>query len=150
MARLEKSIVISAPVEHVFRYLADPSNYPTFWPSMCEVRGVQQLPSGGKRFEWTYKMAGVRFEGISETVDFKFADHITVRSRGGIESTFTWLTEPLADGRTRVTLNGEYRLPSPLLGRLREEVIASQNEREAELMLANLRLIVEQVEAHNA
>lgn len=150
MARLEKSTIISAPVEHVFRYLADPSNYPNFWPSMCEVRGVQKLPTGGKRFAWTYKMVGVRFEGTSETVDFKFAHHIAVRSKGGIDSTFTWLTEPLGVDTTRVTLKGEYRLPSPLLGRLREEVIASQNEREAELMLENLKQIVEQVEAQNA
>ncbi len=63
MATITKSIVIEAPVTKVFSYLDEPVNLPEIWPSMVEVDDVATLPTGGYRFHWIYKMAGMRFEG---------------------------------------------------------------------------------------
>jgi len=42
-----------------------------------------------------------------------------------------------------VTFEAEYSVPLPLLGKLAEAFIIKQNEREAELLLANLRARME-------
>jgi uncharacterized protein YndB with AHSA1/START domain len=139
---VEQSIVIHAPVEKVFGYAADPSHLPKFWPSMQEVSDVQPLPNGGHRFHWVYQMAGMRFEGTSETVEYMPNQQLIQKGKGGIESTVTWTFLSEAGG-TRVTFLAEYVVPVPLLGRLAEAVIVKVNEHETEVLLANLKATTE-------
>ena len=47
MAKVEKTITINAPVEKVFSYVEEPINLPEYWPSMVEVRDVEQWPNSG-------------------------------------------------------------------------------------------------------
>jgi uncharacterized membrane protein len=138
MAKVAKSITINAPVEEVFGYFDDPSNLPEVWPSLVEVRDVQRLPNGGNKFRWIYKMAGLRLEGTSEDTEYVTNQRTVTRSQGGIDSTITLTYEP-ENGGTRVTLENEYSVPIPVLGRLAEAVILRQNEREGELLLANVK-----------
>ena len=142
MAKVEKTITINAPVEKVFSYIEEPTNLPEIWPSMVEVKDVQQSPSGGRNFGWVYKMAGVRFEGTSEAIEYVANQRTVTKSKGGIESTITWTFQPEAGG-TKVTFEAEYTVPMPLLGKLAESLIVKQNEREAELILANLKAKME-------
>jgi len=138
MAKVEQSVVIHAPVEKIFGFAADPAHLPEFWPSMIEVKDVQPLPNGGHRFRWVYQMAGMRFEGTSEDVEYVPNQRIVQKSRGGIESTVTW-TFLSETGGTRVTFLAEYSVPVPLLGRLAEVAIVKVNEHETEALLANLK-----------
>ena len=43
------------------------------------------------------------------------------------------------DGGTKVTFDAEYTVPIPLLGKLAEAIIVKQNEREADVLLSNLK-----------
>jgi uncharacterized membrane protein len=142
MAKVEKAITINAPVEKVCGYINEPTNLPEVWPSMVEAKDVQRLPNGGNRFRWVYKMAGVRFEGTSEDTEVIANQRVVSKSTGGIESTFTWTFQP-EDGGTKLTVEVEYTVPIPLLGKLAEAFIVKQNEREAELLLANLKAKME-------
>jgi uncharacterized protein YndB with AHSA1/START domain len=142
MAKVEQSIVIHAPVEKVFGYAADPSHLPEFWPSMQEVKDVQPLANGGHRFHWVYQMAGMRFEGTSDDVEYIPNQQLIQKGKGGIESTITWTFLSEAEG-TRVTFLAEYVVPVPLLGRLAEAVIVKVNEHETEVLLANLKATME-------
>ena len=142
MARVKKTIIINAPVEKVFGYAEEPTNLPEFWPSLVEVKGVERLPNGGTKFGWVYKMAGMRFEGTSETIEYIANQRTVSENKGGIESTIIWTYEP-EDGGTRVTFDAEYTVPIPVLGKLAESLIVKQNEREAETLLANLKDRVE-------
>ena len=65
MAKVESSITINAPVEKVCSYI-NPTNMPEFWPSLVEVKDVQQLPNGGYSARWVYKMLGVLFKGLAK------------------------------------------------------------------------------------
>ncbi|MBL7200461.1 MAG: SRPBCC family protein [Anaerolineae bacterium] len=142
MAKVVKSITIDAPVEKVFAYLGDPMNLPEFWPSMVEVTDVEPLPTGGSNFRWVYKMAGVRFEGATEQVEYVANQRTVSKNEGGVSSTITWAFEP-TDGGTEVVFDADYTVHLPVLRRLAEAFLVKQNEHEAELLLANLKARME-------
>ncbi len=107
MAKIEKSIVIDAPVEDVFNYVEEPTNIPEYWPSVVEIKEVEQLPNGGARMTAVYKMAGVRFDVESECTEYVPA---------------TWIYEP-HDGGTKVTVENEYTVQLPVLQKLAESFL---------------------------
>lgn len=138
MAKITRDILINAPVDEVFAYHSDPTNQPEYWPSMMEVRDVEELPQGGKRFRWVYKMAGIRLEGSTETTEFVKNKRLATRSKGGIESSFIYEYKPEGEG-TRVSLEVQYTVPVPVLGKLAEAFVLKANEREADTVLGNLK-----------
>ena len=140
--KIERTVIVNAPVEKVFDYWAEPTNVPEFWPSLVEVKDVQQLPNGGNSFRWVYKMAGMRFEGTSEETEHIANQRTVTKNKGGIESTITMMFQP-EDGGTKLTIQTEYTVPVPLLGRLAEAVIVKLNENETDLLLANLKATME-------
>jgi uncharacterized membrane protein len=143
MAKLKGTISIHAPVEKVFGYMADPTNLPEIWPSMVEVKDVKKTPDGAvSGYNWVYKMAGMRFEGTSETSEAVANQRVVVKNVTGIPSTFVWTYQP-EDGGTKLTVEVEYTVPVPLLGKLAEAFIVKQNEHEADVMLANLKARME-------
>jgi uncharacterized membrane protein len=142
MAKIARSITINAPVEKVYAFTSVPTNLPEIWPSMIEVKDVQPSPAGGYNFSWVYKMAGMRFEGTSETTESITNQRTVTKSTKGIQSTFVWVYKP-EDGGTKLTLEVEYIVPVPLLGKLAEAFIVKQNEHEADILLANLKARME-------
>ena len=142
MAKLEKTITINAPVEKIFNYISQPTNLPEFWPSLVETSDVQELPNGGHSNRWVYKMAGIRLEGTSEDVEYVTNQRLVSKTKGGVESTQTWMFQTEAGG-TKVTFEVEYTVPIPVLGKLAEAVIVKMNDREGELLLANLKARME-------
>jgi ribosome-associated toxin RatA of RatAB toxin-antitoxin module len=139
---IERSIVIKAPLKQVFAYVDDPLHLPEIWPSLVEVKEVKPLPKGGHRYHWIYKMAGMRFEGETETLEFEPDRRFVEKATGQILSTFDWKFTPV-DGTTKIELKTEYEIPSKLLGKLAEPFVRKLNEREAETFLANLKDRVE-------
>ena len=143
MAKIKKTITINAPVEKVFDYASEPTNLPEFWPSMVEIKDVKKIPGAvGGTFHWVYKMAGMRFEGTSEVIESVVNERRVTKSSGGIPNMFTWIYQPDQAG-TKLTLEVEYTVPVPLLGKLAEAFIVKMNEREADALLANLKARME-------
>jgi len=138
MAKITRDILINAPVEKVFKYHSDPTNQPEYWPSMLEVKNIKELPGGGKKYRWVYKMAGIRLEGSTETTEFVENERIVTQTKGGVESTFIYQYKPEGEG-TRLSLEMEYKVPVPVLGKLAEAFIVKVNEREADTVLSNLK-----------
>jgi uncharacterized membrane protein len=138
MKMLERSVTIAAPAEKVFSYVEQPQNLPEVWPSLVEVTDVADLPKGGHRFHWLYKMAGLRFEGETETVEYELNKHVVTKSTGQIPSTYDWTFVP-ENGSTRLDVKVEYEIPQTLLGKLAEPFIVKLNEREADAFIGNLK-----------
>jgi len=138
MKKAGGSITINAPIKKIFDYINEPTNQPEFWPSLMEIKDVQRLPDGKTNSRWVYKMAGIRFEGTSEDVEVVANQRIVSKTKGGVESTQTWMFQPEGD-ETKVTLEIEYTIPIPLLGKLAEAIIVKMNEHEGETILANLK-----------
>ena len=138
MAKLDRTVTIDAPIEKVFQFVEDPSNFPEVWPSMIEVKDVERLPSGGRTFSWVYKMAGVKLEGTSETVEYEENRMVVSETKGGIQSRFVWSFTPEGDGTT-LHVDMEYTIPVPVVGKLAESVVVKMNEREASALVSNIK-----------
>jgi carbon monoxide dehydrogenase subunit G len=67
---------------------------------------------------------------------------LTIVGKGGIDSTFSWDFIP-ENGGTRVTVQIDYKVPIPVLGKLAEGVITRQNDKDTETMMATLKTKVE-------
>jgi ligand-binding SRPBCC domain-containing protein len=137
MAKLEKSVTINTPVGKVFSYITNPMNQLEYTPGMTEVRDI--VGDGvGQRFRWTYKMMGIPLKGESEVTEYVANQRYVEKSKGGIDSTWTWTFKPEAQ-RTLLNLVIEYTIPIPVLGKIGERLVMRQNEREADVALAYVK-----------
>ena len=97
MPNISRKVFIKAPVERVFEYVDEPLNCPEWVPGVVAIRDV--IGQGvGKFFRWTYKMAGVRFNGESTCTDFVPNQRIVIHSRGGVISVWTYSFKALSKG----------------------------------------------------
>jgi carbon monoxide dehydrogenase subunit G len=142
MVELKKHIEINAPVEKVFDFMEEPENLPEIWPSLQEVTNVKKMPDGGQTYDWTYKMAGIKFKGSSKTTEFVNNERSVVVNEEGIPSTFTWEYHPHGEG-TSLDVRIEYEIPVPVLGKLAEKVIIKMNDNETNTLLSNLKAVME-------
>jgi hypothetical protein len=83
-------------------------------------------------------MAGIRFKGTSEDIDYITNQRVVSKTKGGIETTYTWTFQP-KDGGTEMTVEIDWAVPLPVLGKLAEALIVKQQEREFAVVLANLK-----------
>ncbi|MCC7165637.1 MAG: SRPBCC family protein [Anaerolineae bacterium] len=143
MAKIDRTILINAPVEKVFDYLLQPTNLPEIWPSLIEVKDVKQTPQHvGDTFNWAYKMAGMRFEGETKTQEYVANKRIVTKGTGSIPSTFVYTFER-ENGHTRFHEEVEYTIPGQLLGKLSERFVLKVNEDDTDAFLANLKARME-------
>jgi uncharacterized protein YndB with AHSA1/START domain len=143
MIKIQKNIVIKAPVERVFEFLTTPQNLPEIWPSLVEVTNVKHAPDGTHSFDWAYKMAGLRFRGHAHTIDVVRNQRVVVKNEKGIESVFRYTYSAAEGGGTKLTMDIEYAIPSSLLEKIAAPVIERLNDHEAGTLLQNLKTRLE-------
>jgi len=142
MAKLKRSVIIHALPEKVFVFVNDCGVLPEMWPGRLELGDIQALYSGGHRYSWVYRIAGRRVEGTSETTEFIPNKRIVDKSVKGVPSTFIWSFEPQNNG-TKLTLEIEYLITTPVLGMIVEAFLIRTNERQAGICLANMKAKME-------
>ncbi len=144
MHKMKKSLEIKAPVERVYEFVTTPTNLPSVWPSMVEVSNVETRAGGWHSFDWTYKMAGLKFHGHAEPKKVETNKFVEMRNEAGIPSTLRWTYE--ARGASMLlTVEVEYDIPTPLLGKIAESILVKINERELDTLLHNLKTILEPI-----
>ncbi len=141
MAKVERSNTINALVGKVFSYLTNPMNELEWLPSLTDVKNVTGL-GVGQRWDWSYKMFGLPFKGKTEVIEYVSNERYVYKTKGGIVSTWAYTLKP--DGRgTQLSLNVEYTIPVPILGKVAEKLVLKQNEREADFSIANIKARLE-------
>jgi uncharacterized protein YndB with AHSA1/START domain len=134
---LNDSVVIQAPLGAVFSYVTEPTKMAEWLPSMMEVCNV--IGSGeGQQYEWRYKLAGMLFHGQGVVVSYVPNERSVHQTIGAVHSLWTFRVDP-AEGGTRFSLDVEYEVPLPVLGKLAERVIATRDARAVALALANAK-----------
>ena len=147
MAKVERHILINAPVEKVFAYLHDPRTAVEWLPGVVEVKDVTLTEKGvGSRHRWTYRMAGLLLGGESITTEYIHNQRLVTQSKAGLPTTWIYQFEPHNAG-TELSLTVEYAFPIPVLGRFLEALMSRQNERVADLAMANIKAKMEHTPA---
>ena len=137
MAKVERTLTLNVPVEKVFSYISDPKNELDTIPSVTDIRDV--IGEGaGQKWGWSYKMVGFSLKGESEVTEYIPNERLVHKSKGGIESTWTYTFNPV-NGGTRMNLVVEYTIPIPVLGKVGERMVLNRTEREAELAMTNIK-----------
>jgi len=137
MISLMKSIVVDAPVDRVFTYVTDPTTMAEWLVSMIETRNV--IGTGeGQQYEWTYKMVGFHLRGQSTVVEHAPNEVSVHQSIGAIDSNWTLAVAPHEEGST-LTVEVEYSIPVPVLGKLAERIAAKRDARDLEQSLTNVQ-----------
>ncbi|MGD0210512.1 MAG: SRPBCC family protein [Desulfomonilia bacterium] len=137
MPKIHSSIEIKAPVKKVYDYLDNPENAPEHITNMIDVRDVRGSGSG-RQFKWSWKMAGMKFDGETTVTEDVPEKKLVFKSKGGIESIWTCKFEPKGDS-TVLDLDIDYSIPVPVLGRFAEKVLLRRNERETKMNMENLK-----------
>ena len=147
MLFLKKSIVINAPAEKVFAYVTEPTTMPDWFPGGVEVRNV--MGSGeGQQYEWTHKYVGILLRGQTTVVEHVPNKRSVHQSIGTISSVWTFSVEPHEEGTT-LTIEVEYNIPIPVLGKLAEPFVVKRDTRTLESALANIEeMLMSQVLHH--
>jgi uncharacterized membrane protein len=138
MPSVTKEVFIEAPIEEIFNFVNKPGNLPQIWPSLVEIKDEKLLANGGYSFSWKYQMFGIPLSGKGQCVDLVLKAWLVSKTTGSVESTHTW-TFRVKENKTRVTLTVYYQLPSQFLNRIADNVLVHKNEKEAEMILENLR-----------
>jgi carbon monoxide dehydrogenase subunit G len=144
MVKVERSIIINAPVEKVFSYISDPNNELESIPSITDVRDITG-EGVGQKWSWSYKMVGFSLKGESEITEHIPNQRLVQKSKGGIESTWSYTFSP-ENGGTRLNVVVEYTIPIPVLGKVGERMVLNRTEREADLAMTNIK---EKLESQN-
>lgn len=141
MPSWKNSIVIQATPEKVFAFADEPMNFPEWIPSMVEVRDV--IGTGpGQQYEWTYKMAGILLHGEGVVVEHVSHERTVHQNIGMIDAHVAFSVEPHEEGAA-LTLEVDYGIPIPVLGRLAERIVTRRNEREFQLALDTAKELLE-------
>lgn len=137
MPKINNSINISAPVEKVFAYVADPMNDPEWFIGLTEVKDV--TGSGvGQHYHWKYSMIGVPLHGEATITEHVPNERVVVETKGGVMSTFTY-TFASHEGGTKLDSSVDYTIPVPVLGKLAEKLVFKRNQRETRMGLENIK-----------
>jgi len=147
MHQIHRTIEIKAPVQRVYDFVTQPTNLPGVWPNLLSVSNVVAMGGGKVEYDWVYKMAGVHFKGHATVEEAKPARLWVVRTEGGIPSTFLWTYRGLNGSGTLLDLDIAYTIPTPLVGKIVESLLAKSNERDADTLLANIKDAMEQAAA---
>lgn len=141
MFEIEKSIVVDAPVEEIFAYVADPQHNREYYTDVSELKNLRQLPNGG------YACTFMPVDMTIETAELVPNERIVQRGTAcgpmdeiTITTTFDRLSD---DGKTLITHHEEHAFHGGFLGKLSEKPAARYFDRAAEMTMAALKARIE-------
>lgn len=144
MLTASQRIHVDVPVAEVFVFIDDPHNQPVISPSVTQIRNVEPLPDGGKRLEYTYRIAGIPFSGTLETTTYEPEERVVFDMDGGISGRIEWVFEASETG-TWFEYRAEYTFPIPdLIERLFAPLFDWYNDRELRRTAVNLKTRLEE------
>jgi len=142
MVKIEKRILIKAPMRTIFSFVDDPFKLAQSASGMMELSDVIHLKNGGRSFHCVVKMVGSQIQCVVECTERIANRSLAYKISGGIRGSIRWFFQ-LQNDETEVTLSIEYNVPHPLLKRNTESAIIRRNEHGIQLLLCNLKSEIE-------
>ena len=116
MAHVEKSIFISAPVEKVFDYAAEPNNYPTYIRNCVEIweRSEGPVGIGTTCRELSALPGGMKSKCINKIIEYDRPSRLVIETTDGVRLTIVYKLEPKDDG-TLFRMTGDWTMGGKFL-----------------------------------
>ena len=143
--RLNESVVISAPAEDIWDYLADPENYLRFMSGVTrwEVIGDQRKGLGA-RYRMLIRVGAAEVGGLIETVEWDEPHDLAWSSVTGVDQRGRWRIRALEGDRSRVELRFAYGVAGAgIAGLISERIAAPSLRRHLRRSLHQLKRQVE-------
>jgi uncharacterized protein YndB with AHSA1/START domain len=140
MIKIEKSIVVEAPVEEVFAYTADPNHLPEYYTEVQEVKDMRRLPDGG------YAGILMPLDLTIESAELVPNERIVLHGTwcGPMDTvTITTTFDRLDGDKTRVTYHEEHTFRGGLFGKIGEKSTTKYLDHAAEMTMAALKTRIE-------
>lgn len=116
MPTLEKSVVIEAPVQEVFKYAANWQTWPDWYHGFTDVSPVTEIEYGnGAIYAYRMWVLGLPFKAQTQIHDFVENQGWSGRRIRGVPHRTGYVFEDLSP-HTRFTASVFYSLPIPVLG----------------------------------
>lgn len=107
--RLRESVVVSAPCEQVWDYLAEPGNWLRFMSGVTRWEPVGDIRSGlGARYRMLIRAGSAEIGGLIEMVEWNVPREMAWNSVTGVDQRGRFRVRALDDGRSRVELRYLY------------------------------------------
>jgi carbon monoxide dehydrogenase subunit G len=116
MKKHTTSFHVDVPLEVAFAYMADPA---TTMPAMSKMELIHETPEHiGTVYRYEERFLGLRFTGLFVVTEFVENERIKGEFSGGLEEgEGLWTFEPVDSG-TDVTVEPDFRVRIPVVGRL--------------------------------
>lgn len=142
MATIIEEITVNSYVGTVFDFLLKPGNLLRVWPSLVNIKSENAIPSGGYSFYWQYRMGGILLSGTGKHTDVALNNWIVVETTGAIFCKITFALRSEGN-HTKLFMTVDYKIPIPVLGWLAENTIVKMNEDEVDMILVNIKHLLE-------
>lgn len=144
MIKMEKSIVVDAPIEKVFAYLYDPVNEPEYMTGVHEVKDVQRLPDGRYTYTEVGKFLGMDVDYTCEYTEVIPNELLVEKTHGGgTDGSMSLRFERLEDSKTRVSMVGESSLHGGPMAKFGESFLAKFFDHGSEMAMEAAKAHIE-------
>ena len=144
MPVIRKSVDIDAPPDKVFTVLDDPERIQEYGVGVTRVSDFNQTPERvGDTGRITYSAMGLRFPMKFTVTAHEHNARAVLAFEGGMIGTMDWQLSPRGTGSS-LSLTIDYRMRGGILGKAMDALLVERmNDRNAERMLENLKMISE-------
>ena len=134
---------INVPAAEVWNLLTNPYKIPLFMPSLIENTNIPKLPlKPGSKFNYKYQMFGIILEGELTVSKFEPTKNYKFVTNGDAESEWNYTLKE-KNGKTLVQLAVSYKPPKNVLDKVKGSILTKMNQKEAELFLENMKILLE-------
>jgi uncharacterized membrane protein len=143
--RINEKIVVHAPCEVVWDYIADPDNYPDFMVGLSRWEVEGEPRSGlGARYRILIRVGAADVGGLVEIVEWNPGRDMALNSVTGVDQRARWRLRKVNDNSTRVEFHYAYGVAGAgIAGLIAERLAARQLRRHLKGTLAKLKSLVE-------
>jgi uncharacterized protein YndB with AHSA1/START domain len=143
MPTIERSILVDAPVEEVFQFVADYRNTTRYQHQFSRFEPIGTITRGlGLTVDARGRFKGIPIHAKLRITEFVENERIVSESIEGLKSEAAWTFAPEGD-QTRVTFRGRYAWPIPILSGALRRTLMAELVAMTESSLRELKLLVE-------
>lgn len=143
MATVNKDILIKAPVEKVYQYLLDVSQFTQWNVGLQSAEPAADFPKVGSKIAAVYKSTGMSFNVALVLQELKPQEVIAYTIEGMITGSSRYTLKP-EKGSTRVSVLYKYEIPGGGVGKLLDKLMLERtNAHNQEKSLQQLKGLLE-------